>query len=348
MVAEFGEKTSQVEAFDEHLSQFNLRGHWRAMAQRSSVPIPRAMLWKWADIYPNLMQAGDLIDMDETGRRTLQLITPGLNATSSNIQMSVQLVLPGEVASAHRHMFAATRFIVQGHGAYTTVDGEPLWLSENDYVTTPGWCFHDHANPSDEPIIWLDIHDNPLVGSKLGVRFGGPYSADVQDQVVSAGTARAQMGIVRPMGQAFHPAHQPAGYPWAEVRPALERIAAGPGTPHDGAILDYVNPVTSGHLLPTLGVRAQMLRTGEHTQAHRHTASAIYHVVEGEGVTVVGDQRLEWSKNDCFTVPSWEWHAHEQKGGAPAVLFSVHDQPVLEAFDLYREQADDEPDPFTS
>src|SRR6266571_4745912 len=113
MVAEFGEKEAKVQAFDNDLAQFNLRGHWRGVARQNPADRPQAMLWKWADIYPNLMRAGDLIEMDETGRRTLQLITPGLNSTSSNIQMSVQLVLPGEVASAHRHMFAATRFIVQ-------------------------------------------------------------------------------------------------------------------------------------------------------------------------------------------------------------------------------------------
>lgn len=339
---------AMVEAFDEELAQLRLRGHWKGVTRREKPEGPRAQLWKWGDIYPNLMRAGELITLDETGRRTLQLITPGLDSTSPNIQMSVQLVLPGEVASAHRHMFAATRFVVKGHGAYTTVDGEPLYLSECDYVTTPGWCFHDHTNPMDEPIIWLDIHDNPLVGTKLGVRFAQRYPESAQPLTVEKGTARDLMGIVRRAGHSGHPAHQPAGYPWAEVEPALERAARGPEDPHDGATVDYINPVSGSHLLPTLGARVQMLRAGARTQPHRHTSYTIYHVVRGEGATIVGDQRLEWAKGDCFTLPSWEWHSHEALGGTEAVLFSVHDQPVLEAFDLYREQADDEPDPFNS
>lgn len=340
-------KEALVKAFDDELAQLNLRGHWVGVVrgQRSEGPSP--MLWKWGDIHPNLMRAGDLITMDETGRRTLQLVTPGLGSTSPNIQMSVQLVKPGEVAAAHRHMFAATRFIVQGQGAYTTVDGEALYLSEYDYVTTPGWAFHDHTNESSEPIIWLDIHDNPFVGGKLGVRFAQSFGATTQPVNVAPGASQDLAGVVRPAGRSLHPAHTPAGYPWGDVRPALERAGAEAGDPHDGAMLDYVNPVTGGHLLPTLGARIQMLRAGERTQPHRHTSYTIYHVVQGEGVTVVGDQRLEWSKGDCFTVPNWQWHAHEQGGQGPAILFSVHDQPVLEAFDLYREQGDDEPDPFS-
>jgi gentisate 1,2-dioxygenase len=102
-----------------------------------------------------------------------------------------------------------------------------------------------------------------------------------------------------------------------------------------------VNPVTGGHLLPTLGARIQMLTQGMRTQPHRHTSYTIYHVVQGEGVTVVGDKRFEWSKGDCFTVPNWQWHTHEQHGGEPAILFSAHDQPILEAFDLYREEIEE-------
>jgi 1-hydroxy-2-naphthoate dioxygenase len=288
------------------------------------------------------MKAGDLVKMEDTGRRTLQLITPEFGTTSPNVQMSVQLVKPGEVAEAHRHSFSATRFIVQGGGAYTTVDGEALWLSAGDYVTTPGWCWHDHANPSPDPIVWLDIHDNPFVGGKLNVRFGEKYPEETQPFTVREGASKDLMGNVRRINKNAHPAHQAAAYPWAEVRPALERAAAdGPSDPYDGVMLDYTNPVNGNHLLPTIGVRIQMLQPRERTQPHRHTSYTIYHVVEGEGVSVVGDKRFEWSKGDCFTVPNWEWHTHEQTGSAPAVLFSVHDQPILEAFDLYREEREE-------
>jgi gentisate 1,2-dioxygenase len=289
------------------------------------------------------MRAGDLLDLEYADRRTVQLVTPGLSNTSPNIQMSVQLVKAGEVATAHRHTFAATRFIVQGGGAYTTVDGEAVWLSAGDYVTTPGWCFHDHANPSDDPIIWLDIHDNPFVGGKLGVRFNEKYPEPTQPLTQRAGAVRDLAGSVR-LANRSRSRHQPAAYPWTEVRPSLDRAAQdgqGQDDPCDGVMLDYVNPVTGTHTLPTLGARIQLLQPKQRTQPHRHTSYTIYHVVEGEGVTVVGDKRFEWTKGDLFTVPNWEWHAHEQRGSEPSVLFSVHDQPVLEAFDLYREEREE-------
>ncbi|MPZ13863.1 MAG: cupin domain-containing protein [Chloroflexi bacterium] len=331
-----------LEEFDRQLARLDLMGHWRGVPRQREAPPNRAQLWKWDDIYPNLIRAGEIVDLAYSDRRTLQLVTPGLNRTSPNTQMSIQLVKPGEVATAHRHMFAATRFIVQGENAYTTVDGEPLSLSAGDYVTTPSWCWHDHANESDQPIIWLDVHDNPFVGGALGVRFSEQFAHPTQPFTQAAGTYHDLMGIVRPPNRRQHPAHQPAGYPWKEVRPALERAAAeGQSDPCDGVVLDYVNPITGGHLLPTLGARIQMLLPRVRTQPHRHTSYTIYHVVEGEGVTVVGDKRFEWNKGDCFTVPNWQWHAHEQRGSAPAMLFSAHDQPILEAFDLYREEREE-------
>ncbi len=332
-----------IEEFDRELAELDLRGHWaRAVRTR---PEPRPKLWKWDTIYTQLMRAGELIGLDSrahSDRRTLQLIPPGQDRTSPNVQMSVQLVKPGESAPAHRHTFAATRFIVQGDGAYTTVDGEPLYLSAGDFVTTPSMSYHDHTNESTQNIIWLDVHDGPLTG-KIGAQtFRDDYPAPVQPLTRSAGTSRDLAGVVRPANRATHPAQQPAAYAWSEVRPALERAAEGPADPWEGILLDYVNPVTGGHLLPTLGARIQMLLPKMHTQPHRHTSSTIHHVVEGEGVTVIGDERLEWSKGDCFTIPTWKWHSHEQVGTAPAILFSAHDQPVLEALNYFREEREED------
>jgi gentisate 1,2-dioxygenase len=327
-----------IEAFERELADLRLRGHWQA--NRTKVETP-AMHWKWDDIYTNLVRAGEILDLEYSDRRTLMLVTPGLGQTTANVQMSVQLVKPGEAATAHRHTFAATRFIVQGEGAYTTVDGEPLVLSRGDYVTTPGWSWHDHTNNSDQPIVWLDVHDNPLVG-KLNSRFGEPYAEPMQPITKPAGYTRDLTGIVRPVNRALHASHQPAAYPWAEVRPALERMAEGQPDPYDGFALDYVNPVNGGHLLPTMGARIQMLTPGMRTQPHRHTSYTVYHVFEGEGVTVVGDKRMVWGKGDVFTVPNWQWHTMESTGSSPAILFSAHDQPVLEAFDLYKEEREED------
>jgi gentisate 1,2-dioxygenase len=333
-----------LEQFDNELEAINMRSHWRALSRPR--PAWPAKLWKWDDIYRVLIRAGEVVTLGSdtgTGRRTLHLITPGTEYTSPNVQMCVQLVKAGEEATAHKHTAAATRFVVQGEGAYTTVDGEPVPLAAGDYVTTPSMSFHDHANKSSEPIIWLDILDSPFVTTLGAKTFGERFPTPMQPWTRPVGASRAMAGSARPAGRSLHPAHVAAAYPWSEIRPALDNAAAdGPPDPCDGIMLDYVNPVTGGHLLPSLGSRIQMLLPRMHTQPHRHTTSAIYHVVEGEGVTVVGDERLEWSKGDCFTVPSWEWHAHEQRGSEPAILFSAHDQPILEAFDFYREEREED------
>src|SRR5581483_8327210 len=231
-----------IEAFDRELAEQGLRGHWRGVARAKLAPGERAQLWKWDHIYASLMRAGELIDLEYTGRRTVQLVTKGLDGTSPTIQMSVQLVKPGEVAAAHRHMFAATRFIVQGRGAYTTVDGEAVYLEAGDYVTTPSWGWHDHTNPTDEPMVWLDIHDNPLVGGALHVRLGEEYPMRSQPLIAREGTALDLMGGVRPISRPAHPAHQPALYKRDAVLAALDRAAAGEADPCDGIVLDYVNP----------------------------------------------------------------------------------------------------------
>ena len=41
----------------------------------------------------------------------------------------------------------------------------------------------------------------------------------------------------------------------------------------------------------------------------------------------------------AFVVPLWQWHAHENLGDDEAILFSMNDRPVMEALQLYREEA---------
>jgi len=330
----------ELVAFDAALEADNIIAHWR---REFGPPGPTSQgepcLWKWERIHQHLLTAADLIGVQEAGRRTLHLCPPGMHATTHTLSMCVQLNKPGEIATAHRHTMTALRFIIQGTGAYTTVEGEAVALYPGDLVTTPSWGYHDHwVEPNgSEPVIWVDGLDSPFV-YLLDAKFSNQFPQPQQPRTVRADFTRDLQGVVRPVGHEGDPVHQPAVYRWTEVRPALERFAQDDGDPCDGVVLDYVNPVTGGHMGPTIGCRIQMLRVGERTMGHRHTASAAYHVVEGEGVTLVGDRQLEWSKGDCFNIPNWQWHRHEQRGGSPAVLWSMHDQPVYEAVGLYREE----------
>ena len=130
-------------------------------------------------------------------------------------------------------------------------------------------------------------------------------------------------------------------YPWEQTWAALQRLAPEvEGSPFDGVIMEYTNPNTGGPVMPTIACHVQMLRPGESTNAHRRTNSTIYHVVQGQGYSVVHDQKMDWEPKDVFCVPGWTYHEHVNASQTePAVLFSFTDTPVLKSLSLLREQA---------
>ncbi len=130
-------------------------------------------------------------------------------------------------------------------------------------------------------------------------------------------------------------------YKWARTYEALHELAkSGEASPYDDIALVYTNPLNGKYVLPTLSCSVQMLRPRVHTQAHRHTTSAVYNVVAGEGWTVINGQRFDWKQGDFLVVPPWMWHEHANASQtSEAILFSVTDHPVFEALGLYREQA---------
>ena len=193
--------------------------------------------------------------------------------------------MPGEIARAHRHTAAALRLIIESEGGYTVVNGHRIPMLPGDLVLTPNWTWHDHANDSDAPMIWLDGLDSPLI-RMLECGFREEYEAESQPVSEAADPSFAKYGAggLRPAWEPTPTAqYSPLWhYPYAQAREALERLAAeGTASPFDGVIMEYTNPVTGGPAMPTIGCYIQLLRPGEHTQAHRHTSSAAFHVVEG-------------------------------------------------------------------
>jgi gentisate 1,2-dioxygenase len=280
-------------------------------------------VWHWRDVRPQAMRAAELVGTEQAERRVLRMTNPGLGGASASntLVANVQIVMPGEIARAHRHSAAALRLIIEGGGGYTVVNGDRVPMYPGDLVLTPNWCWHDHANDTGAPMIWLDGLDTPLV-RMLEAGFWEEYGADTQP--VGNGAGRGGKW----------------SYPFAEARVTLERMAAeNRVSPFDGVILEYTNPVTGGPTMPTIACHIQMLRPGERTRAHRHVCCANYHVIEGSGHSIVGGEKLEWEDKDVFTVPTWTFHEHVNTGDRPAFLFSFTDAPVMKALDLYREEA---------
>jgi gentisate 1,2-dioxygenase len=302
-------------------------------------------LWRWADVRPQLLRAGQLVTTAEAERRVLMFINPGNPArigATATLYAAMQLILPSESARAHRHSPAAIRFIVEGNGAYTCVDGEKVSMAPGDLVLTPPGVWHDHGNEGNEPVMWLDGLDIPLLLS-LSCMFFEEY--DGVTQPITMPRERSE----RLFGRCLFPvskrlptstAHSPVwSYRWSIVRDALEALrATTEPDPFDGYLLRYSNPFTGGEVLPTMGCRVQLLPSERATKPHRHTASTVYHVAEGTGHSLLDGKRVEWTKNDTFAVPIWCPHQHSAVG-SDAVLFSFTDEPVLKAIGQYREQA---------
>ena len=278
-------------------------------------------LWRWRDLRPQAMRAAELVGTQQAERRVLRLTNPELPgmSASNTLVANIQIVMPGEIARAHRHSGAALRFIIEGRGGYTVVNGERVPMFPGDLVLTPNWSWHDHANDTDAPMIWLDGLDTPLVR----MLEAGFYEEYPDERQVFGAASNAS----------------PWHYPMSEMRGALQRLAAADtGDPADGVVLEYTNRVTGGPVMTTIACFMQLLRPGERTQACRRVCCTNFHVVEGTGYSTVGGERLDWEEKDVFTVPTWTVHEHVNTGDRPVFLFSFGDAPVMKALSLYREE----------
>lgn len=302
-------------------------------------------LWAWETVRARMLQAGELMPLGNEGaaRRVLALKNPGARvglATTQTLSAAVQLVHPGELAPAHRHTPAAIRFIIEGRATITIVDGEPCTMAPGDLILTPNWTWHSHLNEGDGPILWLDALDAPVVMA-LNQMFYEEYPTAQQPFTKARDDSLQRYGgALLPTWETPTRAWSPLlSYKWEQTEARLRGLAQAEGSPFDGIALNYTNPFTGGPVLPTMGCQVQMLRPGERTRAHRHTSSAVYHVVRGQGATTINGRRFEWRRGDVLALPTWAWHEHENTSASEeAFLFAVTDQPLLRALDLYREE----------
>jgi gentisate 1,2-dioxygenase len=300
------------------------------------------VLWNYTDdVRPLLLEAGRLISAKEAVRRVLVLENPGLRGISQitqSLYAGIQLILPGEIAPTHRHTASAIRFIIEGQGAYTAVDGERTTMHPGDFILTPSWTFHDHGNLGDGPCIWIDGLDFPIV-NMLDTAFAEHYPEEMQPVTRTEGDALLRYGAnMVPIEHKPHRQSSPIfNYPYARTRDALDGLYRnGPLHPCHGIKLQYVDPATGGYPMPTIAAFMQYLPAGFHGTAYRSTDSTIYSVVEGRGQSQIGNTTLVWKERDIFVVPSWYPVAHESQ--TEAVLFSFSDRPAQKALGLWREQ----------
>src|SRR5690348_9828680 len=287
-----------LKAFEEELQTKNFKGYWQNQqgdASREPIASYEPCLWKGKDLFAAMDKAADVVGLDISFRRVIQLWNPSLkNGTSRTLVLNLQLLKPGEDALSHRHMAGAIRFILKGHGTRLIVEGESFEIGEGDFVTTPSWTWHDHENHGDEGMMWLDGLDAPLV-RLLETDFHEPDPRKKQPVVKPDGYTLATAGALRPAWIRPNPIQPPAFcYKWEDTEKALSKLGEQPGDPFDAITLNYANPLTGDPTLPTTSCQIQMLRGAEKTRGHRHTSCAIYHVWRGSGVTYIDDKAYEW------------------------------------------------------
>ena len=338
----------QRKAYYDKIGSRRLAPLWEVL-HALVIPQPKSAcqpaLWRYDEIRDDIMEAGRLITAKEAERRVLILENPGMPGQSritTSLYAGLQLILPGEVAPAHRHTQSALRFIVEGNGAYTAVDGEKTIMREGDFVITPSWTWHDHGNDSDHPMVWMDGLDIPLVQA-LDCSFMERLPDDSQPLSRPTGDALARYGsgllpvdheVRRPTSPVFN-------YPYSRTREALETMRrADEWDACHGLKLQYVNPATGQSAMPTIGTYMQLLPKGFAGESYRCSDATVFSVVEGKGYTMVGEgssaQRFDWGRRDTFVIPSWVPHRHHAPEG-DAVLFSFSDRPVQKVLGLWRE-----------
>ena len=298
-------------------------------------------IWKYERVRPYVLESGRLITAREAIRRVLILENPGLRGQSAitrSLYCGLQLILPGEVAPSHRHTQSALRFIVEGSGAYTAVDGERTTMHPGDFIITPPWTWHDHGNPGNEPVVWMDGLDVQIL-QLFDAQFAEDFPEEVQPVAKAEGDSYVRYGNnLVPIGPLPAIRSSPLfNYPYERSRQTLTTLSRNqdPDASH-GWKMQFINPLTGGFAMPTIGAFIQLLPAHFRSQPYRSTDAAVYSVVEGTGKARIGEQSFDFEPRDTFVVPSW--HPVSFDSGSECVLFSYSDRPAQIALGFWREK----------
>jgi len=335
-----GDKTYEEVRAGWHAA--HIRPLWESpIAHKARDGGPRPHLWKWDILRPAVADAIKCASPAAVERRVLSLIDPESDSpaagTTTNLSTALQVLLPGEAARPHRHTMNALRFVIEGKGAYTIVDGKSCLMEEGDLVITPGWTWHEHVHKGAGPIVWMDALDAPL-HRYLGTDAFEPGPVhDLPDYADDA--AFAMPNIVPEMDGTelkFSPVFR---YPWAQAAAA---VAAAP-TGKDGARrVRYVNPLNGGPAMQLMDCYLTQIDRNNETIPFRTSSNAVCCVLEGTGITRVGDDTLTWGPKDIFSLPHSNWITHRAES-EKATLFVVTDRDTLRRLDLLKEQYGNDP-----
>ena len=312
-------------------------------------PAPKAVphVWKWSTLYPLAKRSGDLVPVGRGGeRRAIGLGNPGLGGLpyiSPTLWAAIQYLGPKETAPEHRHSQNAFRFVVEGEGVWTVVNGDPVRMSRGDFLLTPGWNFHGHHNQTDKPMAWLDGLDIPFSHQNdVGFfEFGSERVTDYATPNFSRGERLWAHPGLRPLSGLQKTVSSPLmAYRWEFTDRALtEQLLledeGQPATVEQGhAAIRYINPTTGGDVMPTIRAEFHRLRAGTETPARREVGSSVFQVFEGRGGVTLNGVEHKLDIGDLFVVPSWV--AWSLQAETQFDLFRFSDAPIMERLNFDR------------
>ncbi len=336
-----------IGAYRESIAAFNVAPLWdvlKGMVPNEPRPTAVPYAWRWQQIREKLLEAGRLISAEQAERRVLMLKNPGLNGLpniTDTLYAGLQLILPGEIAPAHRHSQSAIRFVLEGTGGYTSVDGFHTDMKRGDLILTPPGVWHDHGNDGDGPVMWLDGLDVPLV-TFLRAGFRDDHSDARYPERGSAEqlSDRYADGLLPIGATTSGPSSPIVSYPYAKAREVLARLAKhGELDPCHGAHVSYSNPLTGGAILPTLAASMRLVPKGHTTDWFKSVDGKVLVGMEGTTrIEIEGAEPVELAPNDVFAVPGWRSWRTTAQGAEDSVVFAYSDRPVYEKLDLYQER----------
>jgi gentisate 1,2-dioxygenase len=327
----------------------------------------KAVPYVWScekDIEPILNQAVELITMDDSERRSLVLVNPGLapkRATVSTMYTAYRLNDANEIMPPHKHSPSAIRFGLKGKGNFTGVDGENIVFGPGDMVLTPNDTWHNHGTVGGEQALNLSVLDFPLVETLNAVHFDHNYmeeengkmvkkkqqserfTPDYSQRIYGYGGLMPRFASKEKRGAGF--SSPMFVYRWDMMRELLERHKDWDGDPYEALMAEYIDPTSGQPVFKTITFFAQMLRPGEKTLPVRQTGNLLVSPFEGRGHSIIDGQRFDWKEFDTLAVPGGTWCQHVNESDKdPLFLFIASDEPTLKKLDLFKKWGRDKND----
>lgn len=328
--------------YRDNLSARNLVPLWPSLRAVLPPGVPtratQAVHWPYASLRPLLLKAGELTPIEKAERRVLVLANPGHGLenmkASPAIYLGMQLLLPGEWAPSHRHTPNAVRMVVEGDGAWTTVDGEKCPMRRGDLILTPTGLWHEHGHDGTDPVIWLDVLDLPLV-----YYMEASYHVNGERQAVKQGRgdrAWTRAGVVPTQVFSRSDRRYPLlRYPWADARAALVSMAENqPGL--DCVQITYANPGTGEDAENILGFYALMLRPGQTLHLPARSPAQVFHLIEGGVDVSTCGKAFALSEADTCCAPGYETVTLTNRSpDQPSFVFMADESPLHRKLGVY-------------